>query len=455
MRLDGHAIEARVYAESPERGFLPATGDVLAWRVADGRAHGCGDRDRIGHHRRLRPDDREGDRVGRRSFRGARATRRSARRHRRARRRHQHRVPADPGRGSRGGRRGPGHGSHRPDAAVRRRAPFGGRDAGGSRVCRCARPEKPAPDRDITRRGGFRPRSGFSALGPGGERVVASPVGMARRLRRRGRGRTVRGRARRDRRRDDARPLGRAARGRIAHGERSRGDGGAKRPTGCCGCTSTEPPSTLRPLSRREAMELRLARRDRESAATDPQLRAPMPGAVVAVHVADGASVARRRPDRHDRGDEDGASRRRAARRHRAHSTSRSASRCAATSHSRTSSPLNRPRGRIRCDRSIRNPILNPRGHMDTYDLTDDERELAAHGARVRRRGRRAALVRGRPHAHAAARRRGADGRARPVRTAVPRGVRRARAATTSRCAWRSRRSDGSTSRSRSRSKPA
>ncbi|MEZ3160150.1 biotin carboxylase N-terminal domain-containing protein [Microbacterium sp. BWT-B31] len=33
VRLEGHAIEARVYAESPERGFLPATGKVLAWRA--------------------------------------------------------------------------------------------------------------------------------------------------------------------------------------------------------------------------------------------------------------------------------------------------------------------------------------------------------------------------------------------------------------------------------------
>ncbi|MFB8386084.1 acetyl/propionyl/methylcrotonyl-CoA carboxylase subunit alpha [Microbacterium sp. NPDC055910] len=33
--LEGHAIEARVYAESPERGFLPATGDVLLWDAAD------------------------------------------------------------------------------------------------------------------------------------------------------------------------------------------------------------------------------------------------------------------------------------------------------------------------------------------------------------------------------------------------------------------------------------
>lgn len=34
VRLTGHAIEARVYAEAPERGFLPATGDVLLWQAA-------------------------------------------------------------------------------------------------------------------------------------------------------------------------------------------------------------------------------------------------------------------------------------------------------------------------------------------------------------------------------------------------------------------------------------
>ncbi|UJP10003.1 ATP-grasp domain-containing protein [Microbacterium sp. KUDC0406] len=31
VHLQGHAIEARVYAESPARGFLPATGEVLRW----------------------------------------------------------------------------------------------------------------------------------------------------------------------------------------------------------------------------------------------------------------------------------------------------------------------------------------------------------------------------------------------------------------------------------------
>ncbi|WP_448809603.1 acetyl/propionyl/methylcrotonyl-CoA carboxylase subunit alpha [Agromyces bauzanensis] len=36
VRLSGHAIEARVYAETPHRGFLPSTGVVLAWREPSG-----------------------------------------------------------------------------------------------------------------------------------------------------------------------------------------------------------------------------------------------------------------------------------------------------------------------------------------------------------------------------------------------------------------------------------
>ncbi|MRG61351.1 ATP-grasp domain-containing protein, partial [Agromyces sp. CFH 90414] len=36
VTLTGHAVEARVYAESPERGFLPSTGDLLTWREPTG-----------------------------------------------------------------------------------------------------------------------------------------------------------------------------------------------------------------------------------------------------------------------------------------------------------------------------------------------------------------------------------------------------------------------------------
>jgi acetyl-CoA/propionyl-CoA carboxylase biotin carboxyl carrier protein len=50
--------------------------------------------------------------------------------------------------------------------------------------------------------------------------------------------------------------------------------------------------SRLRPLDRRERMRRRLAARDSAGAATEPEARAPMPGSVVAVLVAEGATVA-------------------------------------------------------------------------------------------------------------------------------------------------------------------
>lgn len=50
VRLHGHAIEARVYAESPERGFLPSTGEVLEWRPATGDGVRVDEGIRTGQH---------------------------------------------------------------------------------------------------------------------------------------------------------------------------------------------------------------------------------------------------------------------------------------------------------------------------------------------------------------------------------------------------------------------
>ncbi|AZS40598.1 Acetyl-/propionyl-coenzyme A carboxylase alpha chain [Microbacterium oxydans] len=47
----------------------------------------------------------------------------------------------------------------------------------------------------------------------------------------------------------------------------------------------------LRPLDRRQRMQRRLSARDSGAAATEPEGRAPMPGSVVAVHVTDGDTV--------------------------------------------------------------------------------------------------------------------------------------------------------------------
>ncbi|WP_101845810.1 acetyl/propionyl/methylcrotonyl-CoA carboxylase subunit alpha [Zhihengliuella sp. ISTPL4] len=47
----------------------------------------------------------------------------------------------------------------------------------------------------------------------------------------------------------------------------------------------------LRPLDRRGRMRRRLAAAEREAKATEPEARAPMPGGVVAIHVTDGTAV--------------------------------------------------------------------------------------------------------------------------------------------------------------------
>ena len=43
LRIDGHAIEARIYAENPEKGFLPSTGSLLHLRLPDAVAFAHGD----------------------------------------------------------------------------------------------------------------------------------------------------------------------------------------------------------------------------------------------------------------------------------------------------------------------------------------------------------------------------------------------------------------------------
>ncbi|KAK9821325.1 hypothetical protein WJX81_004610 [Elliptochloris bilobata] len=59
LQLSGHAFEARLYAESPERGFLPSPGTLLRWRTPPGAAEFCWDADV-----RIDSGVHEGDAVG-------------------------------------------------------------------------------------------------------------------------------------------------------------------------------------------------------------------------------------------------------------------------------------------------------------------------------------------------------------------------------------------------------
>ncbi len=125
VRLQGHAIEARVYAETPHRGFLPSTGPVVAWRAPEGEGVRVDAGVREGQQITavLRPDDRQGHHVRFRSCTGARTARPCARRHRRARRRHEHRLPPAPDRRARGAVGCTRHGAHRPHARGSRHRP--------------------------------------------------------------------------------------------------------------------------------------------------------------------------------------------------------------------------------------------------------------------------------------------------------------------------------------------
>ena len=79
-RPRGHAVEARLYAEDPANGFLPAVGTVRRYVEPGGRADGLRDpRGQRGRHG-LRPDAREGDRPRGRPPGGAAAAGARARR---------------------------------------------------------------------------------------------------------------------------------------------------------------------------------------------------------------------------------------------------------------------------------------------------------------------------------------------------------------------------------------
>ncbi|WP_367641602.1 biotin carboxylase N-terminal domain-containing protein [Microbacterium sp. SYP-A9085] len=257
VTLHGHAVEARVYAESPARGFLPATGDVLVWRAADGVrtdaavetgstvtadydpmiakviAHGT---DRADALAALDAALAETVMFGVESNVDFLRT-----------------LLADPA--VQAGAMDTGLIDRMPafvDPAPSRAA----LDAAASVVPASAGRSHAAPlwlARSGWRIGADAPDAAQSFLTSAGEVVSAS-------------------------RTQDP-------------GDRAAAALAVAAPDGTVWVHADGVTSALTPLTRRQAMEHRLAQRERVDAASDPELRAPMPGAVVAVHAPHGAHV--------------------------------------------------------------------------------------------------------------------------------------------------------------------
>ncbi|WP_347978963.1 biotin carboxylase N-terminal domain-containing protein [Microbacterium sp. ProA8] len=299
IRLDGHAIEARVYAESPARGFLPASGDVLVWReprgvrtdaavqsgsvvssdydpmIAKVIAHAG---DRAEAIARLDAALAETVLLGVDSNLGFLRA-----------------LLADPG--VRAGDMDTG--------LIDRMPPYTAPKPGEAALAAAA------VAGELTRvRGGEPVRSAAGPLWLAGTgwRAGSAPVGRTVAIEEEG-GAVVAVAApdlapasfsAMDPRRVSGSPEGDGAEAahRVPSNAASTGHHTlpgvtvATDPTGWIWVHADAATHRLRPLTRRQAMEKRLAARQRDAAATDPELRAPMPGAVVALHVADGATVA-------------------------------------------------------------------------------------------------------------------------------------------------------------------
>ena len=125
IKLNGHAIEARVYAENPHKNFMPSVGRIRTWRMPEATerpAHRC----RISRGRyglaALRRHAGQGDRMGADPGRRDRTAQSRPGRVRYSRHRHQHSVPVGAGDASGCPRQHDRHRFHRtrieePDAA--------------------------------------------------------------------------------------------------------------------------------------------------------------------------------------------------------------------------------------------------------------------------------------------------------------------------------------------------